>query len=114
MKEITAGMMTAFNDYVLIRLEHEQEKKAGSIIITTDLNTRDMDRGTIISVGPIAFKSYEKYYDLGMPDVLGKEVLFEVSPATQMYFDRKHLDGHTYRVVRDAEIMVIIDKEEKK
>ncbi len=109
MKEV----MTATNDFVLVQLHKQLEKKSGSLIIPTDGIRRGMDRGVIISVGPLAFKNYEKYYDLPVPEMQGKEILFEIAPATQMYFDRRTVDGNEYKIIRDSDITCLITLEEE-
>lgn len=104
--------LIAINNCLIVRIHEMEEKKVGSmgLIIPTNNNRRDMQTGTIISVGPTAFLDYKKYYDLEVPDMLGKTVMYEVLPSVQMYFDcRTEEDGCCYRVIRDIDCMAIVE-----
>lgn len=92
---------------VLVKQDATEEKTKGGLILHTDTQERDKHSqifGTIIALSPMAFNAdvWPVEYERPKP---GQRVAFAKHSGAFI----KGLDGEEYRVVKDKDVVAIID-----
>lgn len=100
-------------DMVLMLPEEEVKSKEGMIVIPENVKSRESAAqifGKIVALGEGAFKYEEKQYGVFPPLEVGARAMF----AKYSGIVCKGKDGVNYRLVRDDDILALVDKEVKK
>jgi chaperonin GroES len=100
----TLSKYHAYGDRVLVRRDDTQEKTSGGIFIPEVARQKEQS-GEVISVGHGRVDDKGKIH---MPSVKpGDKILFGKYSGTEVPIE---IDGHEYLLIRDDEILIILDK----